>query len=113
VGIVFADKEKGGVKVCFENRLPLPLHDLPPAENAFAMTVHKAQGSGFKELCFPMPDEETPLLTRELFYTALTRAARKITIYGTPEMVLKALKNRSSRNSALAERIIDFLCGDL
>lgn len=109
VGIVFADKDMGGVKVCFEHRPPLALYDLPPAESAFAMTVHKAQGSGFEELCFPMPQKETSLLTRELFYTALTRAARKITVYGTKEMVETALKNRSSRNSALAERILQDL----
>lgn len=107
VGIVFADQENGGVKVFFEHlAAPLSLHDLPPHESAFAITVHKAQGSGFDEVCFPLPSRETPLLTRELFYTALTRAARKITIFGTPQMVMAALSQESCRATTLTERII-------
>jgi exodeoxyribonuclease V alpha subunit len=107
VGIVFADKDKGGVKVHFkEMDKAFPIHELPPHESAFAMTVHKAQGSGFAEVIFPMPAEETPLLSRELFYTALTRAAKKITICGTEKMVLAALQNQSCRNTLLVERIL-------
>ena len=110
VGVVFADRENGGVKVCFKDHPePFSFYDLPAFESAFAMTVHKAQGSGFAEVCFPMPTKETPLLTRELFYTALTRAAVKITIYGTSEMVRAALKNKSCRATTLAERIIEEL----
>ena len=113
VGIVFADKEAGGIRICFEH-LPVPLqfHDLPPHESAFAMTVHKAQGSGFDEVSFPMPREDTPLLTRELFYTALTRAAKKITIYGNADMVQKALERESCRAAKLAERIVAELKGE-
>lgn len=113
VGIVFADKEAGGIRICFEH-LPVPLqfHDLPPHESAFAMTVHKAQGSGFDEVSFPMPQEDTPLLTRELFYTALTRAAKKITIYGNADMVQKALERESCRAAKLAERIVAELKGE-
>ncbi len=107
VGIVFEDKESENIKVFFHNRPePLAVYDLPPHESAFAMTVHKAQGSGFSEVFFPLPQKETPLLTRELFYTALTRAAKKIAIYGSSKMVLAALGKQSSRATALAERIL-------
>lgn len=110
VGIVFADKETGGVKVHFPNMAtPFAIHELPPHESAFAMTVHKAQGSGFAEVIFPMPSEATPLLSRELFYTALTRAAKKITICGSSEMVMAALQNQSCRNTKLVERILQKL----
>ena len=108
VGIVFEDKENRSVKVFIKGRpdRPLSLHDLPAHESAFAMTVHKAQGSGFAEVFFPLPQKETPLLSRELFYTALTRASKKITITGTAAMVLAALNNKSKRASALSERIL-------
>ena len=110
IGIVFADGVNGGIKVCFEHLAePLPFHELPPFESAFAMTVHKAQGSGFAEVFFPLPAKDTPLLTKELFYTALTRAAKKITISGTPEMVEAALMKKSCRSAALRERILSQL----
>ena len=110
VGIVFEDKENESVRVFFQHRPePLALHDLPAYESAFAMTVHKAQGSGFAEVFFPLPQKATPLLSRELFYTALTRAAKKITINGTPAMVLAALNNKSMRASTLSERILEEL----
>ena len=110
VGIVFADKEKGGVKVWFENLpQPLQIHELPEHESAFAMTVHKAQGSGFKKVCFPMPKAENPLLTRELFYTALTRAELHIVIFGSPDSVMAALTRESCRMTRLAERTISYL----
>ena len=109
-GIVFTDSINGGVKVCFEHlEEPLSFHDLPPFESAFAMTVHKAQGSGFSEVFFPLPTKDTPLLTKELFYTALTRAAMKITISGTLEMVEAALMKKSCRSTALRKRILSQL----
>ena len=56
-----------------------------------------------------MPRQDSPLLTRELFYTALTRAAKKITIAGSRELVRLALSRKSDRNSFLAQRIARFL----
>ena len=63
-------------------------------------------GSGFDELCFPMSSRDNALLTKELFYTALTRAARKITIFGTKKMVEAALSRESRRATTLTQRII-------
>ncbi len=104
-GLVFATPDRGN-RVFFENfRDSFAPHELPPHESAFAVTVHKAQGSGFSEVFFPMPQKDSPLLTRELFYTALTRAAKKITIAGSPELVRLALSRKSHRNSFLAQRI--------
>ena len=104
-GLVFA-MPGGGSCVCFENfDRPFFPHELPPHESAFATTVHKAQGSGFPEVFFLMPQKDSPLLTRELFYTALTRAAEKITVAGSPELVRQALARKSLRNSFLARRI--------
>ena len=103
-GLVFKTPE-GGRRVYFGDAKSFAPHELPPHENAFAATVHKAQGSGFPEVFFLMPRQDSPLLTRELFYTALTRAAKKITIAGSRELVRLALSRKSDRNSFLAQRI--------
>jgi exodeoxyribonuclease V alpha subunit len=51
---------------------------LPPCETVFAMTIHKSQGSEFEEVCVCLPDYEQTILTKELFYTAITRAKERI-----------------------------------
>ena len=107
-GLVFKTPE-GGKRVYFGGAGSFAPHELPPHESAFATTVHKAQGSGFPEVFFLMPRQDSPLLTWELFYTALTRAAKKITIAGSPQLVRLALSRKSDRNSFLAQRIARFL----
>ena len=108
IGLVFA--AGGENRVFFEHcgRSFSP-SQLPPHESAFATTVHKAQGSGFDEVFFALPQPESPLLSRELFYTALTRAKLKITIAGPRESVVNALNRRCARNSCLAQRVARFL----
>ena len=54
-----------------------PLADV---ETAFAMTVHKSQGSEFEHVLLVLPDEDVPVLTRELVYTGITRAAKRLTV---------------------------------
>lgn len=57
-------------------------------ETAFAMTIHKSQGSEFNEVLIILPDnKDNLLLSRELLYTAITRAKKKVTILGTPEVL--------------------------
>ncbi|HMK64954.1 MAG TPA: exodeoxyribonuclease V subunit alpha, partial [Thermodesulfobacteriota bacterium] len=58
----------------------MPLR-LPEHETVYAMTVHKSQGSEFQRILFILPDVSTPLLTRELIYTALSRAREKAEIW--------------------------------
>ena len=77
--------------------------DLPPVERAFAMTVHKSQGSEYKEVVVLMlPNEGSPLLTRELLYTGLTRAGGSAVVVGSAEAFTSAVKNPSVRVSGLA-----------
>lgn len=79
--------------------------DLAPA---FAMTVHKAQGSEFEHVALVLPDEEGPaigLLTRELVYTAMTRARRSVVILAPRELVTRAVSRRVERHSGVAERL--------
>jgi exodeoxyribonuclease V alpha subunit len=69
------------------------------------MTVHKSQGSEFDRVLCLLPDRDTPLLTRELIYTALTRARRDVTLWGREEIFLKAVSRRIERSSGLREAL--------
>jgi len=78
---------------------------LPRHETAFALSVHKSQGSELEEVTVVLPERPSPVVTRELVYTAVTRARRKVTIVG-PEAVLRhAIAARVERASGLAERL--------
>ncbi len=78
---------------------------LPPVESAFAMTVHRAQGSEFGEVHCVLPDSRSPLLTRELLYTAITRARQRVVIYAEKAALEKAITTPASRGSGLAARL--------
>ena len=71
----------------------------------WAMTVHKSQGSEFDELVVSLP-EEGLLLSRELLYTAITRAKRDLTIVGSVDAVRRAVDNRIERASGLGAQIM-------
>jgi exodeoxyribonuclease V alpha subunit len=74
---------------------------MPPNEAAWALTVHKSQGSEFDEVVLVLPDRDSPLLTRELIYTAITRARRRVEIWGAPEILAAALSRRIERSGGL------------
>ncbi len=77
---------------------------------AYAITVHKAQGSEFERVAIVLPEraqpaQPLPILTRELLYTALTRARRAAVIVGSRELVGEAIANPVARDSGLAEAL--------
>ncbi|MFA6412278.1 MAG: exodeoxyribonuclease V subunit alpha [Syntrophales bacterium] len=72
-------------------------------ETVFAMTVHKSQGSEFDRVLCLLPDRDAPLLTRELIYTALTRARKDVAIWGREDVFLKAVSRRIERSSGLRD----------
>jgi exodeoxyribonuclease V alpha subunit len=78
---------------------------LPPHETVFAMSIHKSQGSQFDRAFVVLPDVPSPVLTRELVYTAVTRARQRITLVASEEILGEALARRVSRASGLAERL--------
>ena len=78
---------------------------LSDVETMHAMTIHKSQGSQADEVTVLMPPEDSRLLTRELLYTAITRAKRKVRIVGTAAEVRAALDRRVVRASGLAHRL--------
>lgn len=75
---------------------------LPQHEEAWCLTVHKSQGSEFDEVVLVLPDRPTPLLTRELVYTGLTRARKRVTIVGDSAVLAAAIQGRIRRASGLA-----------
>jgi exodeoxyribonuclease V alpha subunit len=78
---------------------------LPTCETAFALTVHKSQGSEFDMLDVILPPLHSPLATRELVYTGVTRARQQVTLWGEPLALADAVANPSLRYSALGDRV--------
>jgi exodeoxyribonuclease V alpha subunit len=85
----------------------VPIGRLPLHEPAFAMSVHKSQGSEFEEIALLLPERVSPLVTRELVYTAVTRARTRVRIFGTKAVLAEAVKARVQRASGLRERLWD------
>jgi exodeoxyribonuclease V alpha subunit len=83
----------------------VPTLRLPAHETAFAMTVHKAQGSEFDELLVLFPQRRSRVLTRELLYTAVTRARRRLHLAGGAALLATAIETRTRRDSGLLARL--------
>jgi exodeoxyribonuclease V alpha subunit len=98
----------GGLRVWFRAeegvRALLPT-SIPDHETVFAMTVHKSQGSEFHEVHLLLPPQDSPVLSRELVYTGITRARDRLTVYGSPEVLATAIARRVTRRSGLAARL--------
>jgi exodeoxyribonuclease V alpha subunit len=71
----------------------------------FALSVHKAQGSEFDEVLLLLPDFACPLLTRELLYTAISRARKSVVLCGALARFSAGIATGETRNSGLAERM--------
>ena len=69
------------------------------------MTVHKAQGSEFDHVALVLPDADMPLLTRELVYTAITRARRSVLVVGERDLLARAVSRAVERHCGVAERL--------
>ena len=80
---------------------------LGDVETMHAMTIHKSQGSQADEVTVLLPDEESRLLTRELFYTAVTRAQTKVRVIGSESAVRAAVGRQAMRASGLRARLAD------
>jgi exodeoxyribonuclease V alpha subunit len=78
---------------------------LDAVQTVHAMTVHRAQGSQFARVSFVVPPPDSPLLTRELLYTAVTRATDRVLVLGTEEAVRRAVDRPALRASGLRHRL--------
>ncbi len=107
-GVTLAGKD-GRLAVWFKGRdggvRSLSPSALPAHQTSFAVTVHKAQGAEFTRTAFVLPEDDTPVLTRELIYTAVTRARKHLFIYGDMALLLTAVSRPTDRRSGLADRL--------
>ena len=96
----------GARRLVFERRdgtlLERPATALPDVTSAYAVTVHKSQGSEYGTVVVVLPPPTSPLATRELLYTAITRARRRVVIVGSEAAVRAAVTHPSVRMSGLA-----------
>jgi exodeoxyribonuclease V alpha subunit len=103
-GLILKD-ETGQLRACFliDNELRwVDLIRLPAHETAFAMTVHKSQGSEFDHVCVVLPQEDTAILNRELLYTAITRAKKQISLFCNEAILRKTVMTQHERETGLA-----------
>jgi exodeoxyribonuclease V alpha subunit len=108
VGIALPDPDADGrLRVFFEglhkNFRRLPPFRLPAHETVFAMTVHKSQGSEFDDVLLVLADEHSPVMTRELLYTGVTRARSRVTLCGTEAAFQAAVGRQLRRSSGLRQ----------
>ena len=75
---------------------------LPEHETTWAMTVHKSQGSEFDHAALILPSQHSPVVTRELVYTAVTRARRRLSLYADERILSGAIATRTERRSGLS-----------
>lgn len=75
---------------------------LPEHETAWAMTVHKSQGSEFDHAALILPAQMSPVVTRELVYTAITRARKRLSLYADDRVLAQAVTTRTERRSGLS-----------
>lgn len=108
-GIALATGADAAIEVWFRdaggNLRSLPPALLPTHESAFALTVHKAQGSEFDEVLIVLGDHDARVITRELLYTAVTRARNKVDLWTTDDVFAAALARSTRRWSGLADAL--------
>ncbi|MBL0938344.1 MAG: exodeoxyribonuclease V subunit alpha [Gemmatimonadaceae bacterium] len=108
VGVVFQDDTRmsvhflqpdGSVRALAPSRLPAH-------ETAWAMTIHKSQGSEFDQVLLVMPEQDVPILTRELLYTGVTRAKRRVTLFGDHAILATGVQRTVGRTSGLVNQLL-------
>jgi len=107
IGVVWPD-EFGEPRVWFDAeggpRAWLPAA-LPAHESAFALTVHKSQGSEFERVFLALPEQGSRVVSRELLYTGLTRCRREVTLWANDAVLREGIARKAQRWSGLAQRL--------
>lgn len=109
VGLLWPDPEDNRLKAWFR-KIDGTLHKvrlsrLPAHETAYAMTVHKSQGSEFSRVLVILPEHDARVLTRELLYTAVTRARHGVEIWAHESILQNTLQRVTERRSGLGSRL--------
>jgi len=110
VGITLPDPEaQGHLRVYFPtaegSMRRLSPFRVPEHETVYAMTVHKSQGSEFDAVLLVLGETHSPVMTRELLYTGITRARARLTICGGEEAFKTAVGRQFQRSSGLREAL--------
>ncbi len=108
VGIIWPD-DTGKLQAWFSS-VDGKLRSISPSrlgqhETAYAITIHKSQGSEYDQLLLVLPHDDTELLTRELIYTGITRAKITLELWVPLELIKVAITRRVRRHSGLADRL--------
>jgi len=103
--VYFEPDDRGGPLAAVRSLSELRL---PPHSPCWAMSVHKSQGSEFDAVLVVLPDRTSPVLTREMLYTAITRARERVIVWGPREVLAECIERRVERHSGLR----DLLWGD-
>ena len=115
IGICFKRMHDG--QSVFEVYFPslekwVPATRLPKSiETAFVLTIHKSQGSEFSHTAVVLDAAAKNLLSKELLYTAITRAKKVVTLLADPDALLQSLTIRTSRRSGLLDKVNSLLTG--
>jgi exodeoxyribonuclease V alpha subunit len=110
VGIAFPDpSSENDLKVFFVEKdgrtRSIRPDKLPAHETAYAMTIHKGQGSEFDNVFIILPERETPVLSRELIYTAITRAKNRVCLMSDLHVLCHAVEHQTERRSGLRDAL--------
>jgi exodeoxyribonuclease V alpha subunit len=110
IGIILPDAlSDNGVRACFPSRdgayRRFPPIRLPEHETVYAMTVHKSQGSEFDNALLVLPDQHSPVLSRELIYTGITRAKQGVEVWAVEGVFLEGVSHRTLRASGLRDAL--------
>jgi len=111
IGICMPDKERGGKLMVFFQRPDgsvkkyLPTR-IPHCETVFAMTIHKSQGSEFDEVLIVLPETVNPVLTKELLYTAITRAKETVRLFADEAVFNETVRQKVERVTGLADKLL-------
>lgn len=109
IGLCVPDKDLNGKLMVFFQRADgsekkyLPSR-VPSCETVFAMTIHKSQGSEFEEVLIALPDIVNPVLTKELLYTAITRAKKTIRVVANETVFKMAVRQKVTRVTGLVNQ---------
>jgi len=111
IGLCLPDKEQQGKLMVFFQRPDgsvkkyLPAR-VPHCETVFAMTIHKSQGSEFDEVLIVLPDAMNPVLTKELLYTAITRAKQVVRLVADTDVLAQTVAQRVARVTGLVDKFL-------
>jgi exodeoxyribonuclease V alpha subunit len=107
-GVVVSSEASGRPVAAFERQGQIVTYSpsrLAAVDTVYAMTIHKSQGSQFGTAAVLLPGPDSPILTRELLYTAVTRARHRLIVAGTESAVRAAVTRPIARASGLRERL--------